>query len=271
METAESEEPLLSQDQPGRSSTEDMYKVLKMARRDAFLVILQILNLCIFLSAIALLTYSAVSILFHRDLKSNTTQVYVSKPGPNAYYSHFSSLYLSACLAFETLQIRRLMIERWCGQQRWMRRARSGYLILVTLSGLVDGVAFSFTPKPDTTAIAFLAFIDGSIGIIQIKLANEEINQKATQRSPGHQSDENVQSSAAAESASHRLFESEYCETSNSETVMESAKHNLRSRRFCRGFLKISNRVLMAIHVLIVVISTSGAIELALLYRYENP
>lgn len=163
------------------------------------------------------------------------------------------------------------MIGRQYGQKRWMSRACCGYLIVVTLSGLVDGVAFCFTPKPDTTATAFLAFIDGSVGIIKMKLASEETHQKVTQRGPEQQNDADIQNSSAAGSASHTIFESEYCETSNTEMVMGSRKHNSRFRKFCRVFLEISNRILMALHTLFVVISAAGAIELALLYRYENP
>jgi hypothetical protein len=42
----------------------------------------------------------------------------------------------------------------------------AGYLVILTLAGFIDGVAFSFTPKPDATVISFLAFLDGLSAIV---------------------------------------------------------------------------------------------------------
>ena len=47
---------------------------------------------------------------------------------------------------------------------------------MVALSGLIDGIAFAFTLKPDTRAVAFLAFIDGTIGIISMVITAKKSN-----------------------------------------------------------------------------------------------
>jgi hypothetical protein len=50
------------------TSTAEMHNFSKWARRDMFLLLLQILNMGILLSSITLLMYSVVSIFFRRGL-----------------------------------------------------------------------------------------------------------------------------------------------------------------------------------------------------------
>ena len=48
------------------------------------------------------------------------------------------------------------------------------YIVVLTLSGIIAGVAFCLTPKPDSIAVAFFAFLDGVSGIIYITIAQTE-------------------------------------------------------------------------------------------------
>jgi hypothetical protein len=172
--------------------------------------------------------------------KSDVQQIYVRKPGPTTYYSHFSSLYLSACLAFQSLQVFRRMSFRNPPVNKWHGFFANGYLIILTLCGLIDGIAFSFTPKPDTTAISFLSFFDGIAALI------DKFRIK------------NIQS---VDTSASLLPES-------SNGIVKSKP---RFRRWGYAALRVSNRVLMSLHVLLIVLSVAGAIELALTYRYTNP
>jgi hypothetical protein len=162
----------------------------------------------------------------------------VRRPGPVTYYSHFSSLYLSTCLAFQTLQVFRQMSRQNLPAKRWYSFFANGYLIILTVCGLIDGIAFCFTPKPDTVAISFFTFLDGIVAITNNYLVNK------------------------VEPADSPSFP---------ETGSRIIKPESRFRR--RGYvaLRVSNRILMAIHVVLVAITVAGAVELALTYSYTNP
>jgi hypothetical protein len=123
---------------------------------------------------------------------------------------------------------------------KWHGFFANAYLIILTLCGLIDGIAFSFTPKPDTTAISFLSFFDGIVALID------------------HFRIKNIQS----------------VDTSDSlipERGNAIVKSKSRSRRCVYGALRVCNRVLMSLHIALVILSVAGAIELALTYRYTNP
>jgi hypothetical protein len=123
---------------------------------------------------------------------------------------------------------------------KWHRFFANGYPIILTLCGLIDGIAFSFTPKPDTTSISFLSFFDGIVALIN----------------------------------NFRIKNIESVDTSASllpESGNGIVKSKSRSRRCGYGALRVFNRVLMSLHVALVILSVAGAIELALTYRYINP
>jgi hypothetical protein len=42
-------------------------------------------------------------------------------------------------------------------------------------------------------------------------------------------------------------------------------------QRYLSTLLRTGNRILMTLHMLFLILSTSGSIQLALLYRYSNP
>jgi hypothetical protein len=123
---------------------------------------------------------------------------------------------------------------------KWHGFFANGYLITLTLCGLIDGIAFSFTPKPDTTAISFLSSFDGIIALIDnFRIKNNQSVDTPVSLLP---------------------------EGGNGIVRSKS-----RPRRCGYGTLRVSNRVLMSLHVILVILSVAGAIELALTYRYTNP
>jgi len=164
------------------------------------------------------------------------------------------------------------MVEQQYDRKPWMSRVRWAYLIIVTLCGLADGIAFCFPPKPDTAVIAILAFINGSVIIMKMKFMDKKIVETVIQHSPEQQSDTNFQKyPLTAKSASPTISENDDYGITNTESVVISQKPKSRSCKFCRGFWVIGIRILMVLHAFFVIISVAGAIELALLYRYYNP
>ena len=145
---------------------------------------------------------------------------------------------------------------------------------MVALSGLIDGIAFAFTPKSDTRAVTFLAFIDGTIGILPMVITGKKSN-------PHDPRDGLIgvqqylappqKSHAMMDSAPHTVTEAERLADVQPSNRQNSAKEHSRLRKSFHVFLRVGNRCLIVLHCLFSVISTAGAIELALLYRYTNP
>jgi hypothetical protein len=75
-----------------------------------------------------------------------------------------------------------------------------------------------------------------------------------------------MDSSSQTITGTERLVDMQVSETFNIARIRQS-----RIRKCSHGFLRVGNRFLMVLHCLLVLISTAGAIELALLYRYTNP
>lgn len=144
----------------------------------------------------------------------------------------------------------------------WHNHFLCTYLVVLTLSGFIGGVAFCFTPKPDTTAVAFIACFDGVISMIYIILADTE-----RQSSLPHHTASAVQSNialtvkaAGAKTASQSNF-----------IHRDSSGQHPKSRKCRSGAFRIGNRILMMLHSLLVLMSVAGAIELAMAYRHNNP
>lgn len=145
---------------------------------------------------------------------------------------------------------------------------------MVTLSGLIDGIALAFTPKPDTTGAAFLAFIDGAVGIIYRVIAAKKSNTHDSRcNATGTQQNlvPSQKSVTTTDSAPHTITQIE-----RSTNVQASDRHNdprkqSRLLQCCSGFVTVGNRCLMVLHCLFSIISTAGAVELALVYIYANP
>lgn len=112
--------------------------------------------------------YNALSLnVLHFDI----TQVYIRKPGPRVYYSHFSSLFFASCLLFQSVQFHFMTIRRnKTFSKSWHLGFSYLYWIVLTLSGFLCGVAYAFTPKSDAVAIQFLVFLSALIGGIYLFL-----------------------------------------------------------------------------------------------------
>lgn len=201
----------------------------------------------------------------------NFTKVWANKPGPATYYSHFSCLYLSACLAFQTLQVHRLMLHpnQSFGTNKWSDIIGTGYLALLTLAGCMDGVLFAFTPKADTIAVSFLAFLDG-VSVIVYKFY-EKGSQGADQNAAAGVQYQNVSPKNGPTASSQDLEFEIGSEDIIPKPTSTNKRQNSRLRRCGVTTLKVFNRILMVIHAALVILSVVGAVELALTYRYANP
>jgi hypothetical protein len=137
------------------------------------------------------------------------------------------------------------------------------YLLVLALSGFIGGVAFCFTPKIDTTAVAFLACFDSVIGMIYITSA--DMGKESNLPNHTASADQSnitlsVKTAAARAAPSQGNF-----------LYRDSSGQRSKSRKCRSDGLRISNRILMILHSLLFLLSVAGAIELAMAYRYNNP
>jgi hypothetical protein len=132
------------------------------------------------------------------------------------------------------------------------------YLVLLALSGFVGGVAFCFSPKPDTTAVTFLACVDAVIGIVYITLVDSEREPNICR--PISHEDQNRTAPISKSSAADQ-----------GDTLGgDPSRPHPASQKWACG-LRVLNRILMVVHLLLAVIFVAGSIELAMAYRYVNP
>jgi hypothetical protein len=206
---------------------------------------------------------SELSSPFYKPLLKSL-QVFVDKPGPSVYYSHFTTIYLSSCLAFQCLQF--ILQARTPSKHHGKRRRgfKYAYWIILTLCGLMAGIAYAFTPKPDCVAVEILAFLDAAAALFCIQVA----------RTKKLIDDQIVASSSAGNliDQSHPGTVPKHPSTPAIERSQDEAQ--LAPRRV-PGWLsktfRIINRFLRVVHVLFSILAVNGAIQLALDYRFENP
>ena len=136
------------------------------------------------------------------------------------------------------------------------------YIVVLTLSGIIGGVAFCMTPKPDSIAVELLAFLDGVGGIIYITIAQTEQEPSLL---PQIVSEGQNNISPTGKDSAVRI--SSY---TNSLDITPDSRR-LKSRSCQYRTLRIGNRILMVLHSLLVLISVAGAIELAVAYQHTNP
>lgn len=138
------------------------------------------------------------------------------------------------------------------------------YLIIVILAGFIGGVAFCFATKPDSSAVAFLAFIDGLIGAVYKFITAKENKTRLLQYSSSSTSDRGNNASTQKRDIAETIIRRE------AESI-RTPNPDYKCRKLGRKFSRQVNRVLMVIHSLLVLISVAGAIELAIAYSYKNP
>ena len=194
-------------------------------------------------------------------------QVYIKKPGPSTHRSHFAGIYLSSCLLFQIVQFFLLLY----GYTRVFRKRFYAWLtylywITVTLSGFMCGVGYAFTPKPDTTAIEFLSFLVGMISLAALSyLHRNQFRESLILQNDGN-------SNKDAPTTSHELPKFAHgAEPAATSLPSRQARRSTRGSRFCFSFCRIINRFLKVVHWAMSILFISGAITLALAYRYPNP
>ncbi len=158
--------------------------------------------------------------------------------------------------------------------KRWSDVLLTGYLVILTFAGFIDGVALSFTPKPDATAISFIAFLDGLTAIVHKLCARntQKLDPCATPALLQHQ----IVGTQTPPSVSKHPLRGLETDITSTERILPEARsttnrHQSRLRRCGYATLKVCNRVLMGLHTIFVILSIFGTIELALTYRYTNP
>ena len=178
--------------------------------------------------------------------------MFINKPGPTVHYSHFATIYLSSCLAFQCLQALRSSSCR--SKRRCSVFFRHLYWALLSLCGLIAGIAYSRTPKPECAAVEIIAFLHATGALLFLFLAKEaEFDHQSV-------------------NCTHEI-DSRNSLTANVSPFVE------RVGRWKSPALptwvskpsRIVNRFLMVLHVLLSILAVSGAIQLALLYRFANP
>ncbi|MCJ1466842.1 hypothetical protein MMC07_005463 [Pseudocyphellaria aurata] len=226
--------------------------------RRVFLLSAELFNFIVALAAFGLLIWSGV---------------YTQKPGPKVYYSHFTGIYFSACLLFQIIQFF-LLVASSTGaiQKRWFLWLSYIYWITLTLSGFMCAVCYSFTPKPDVTAIQFLIFFAGltGLGVIFVSGSVEASRQNRSGSKDGHL--EIVDDTDINFTTARVLSDSTVdFNTSIEEPEMRHQRHRGRAARFFLSSGRILNRFLKVVHWAMSVMFIAGAITLALSYRFENP
>jgi hypothetical protein len=146
------------------------------------------------------------------------------------------------------------------------------YLITLSVSGLIDGIAFTFTSKPDALAISFLTFLGGIVAVVHniLRYVNkpEDLPENFIITHDVHNNSTRLMFAPQTPAEIDNVIMPVLVSTENQDHATEARSW------FCKPGVKwfrILNRVFMFVHAALVILSVVGAIELALTYRYTNP
>lgn len=128
------------------------------------------------------------------------------------------------------------------------------------------GVGYAITPKSDTSAIQFLSFVVGMVSLAALFC----LHRNRFRESSTFQSDDNANKDDAATDHELPRF-ADGAEPASTNLLSRHAKRSTRGSRFCFSFFRIINRFLKVVHWAMSILFISGAITLALTYRYSNP
>lgn len=128
------------------------------------------------------------------------------------------------------------------------------------------GVGYALTPKSDTAAIQFLSFVVGMISLIALFY----LHRNWLRESLILQSDDNANKDFAATGHELPTF-TDGAGPAPRSLLSRRARRSTRGSRFCFSFCRIINRFLKVVHWAMSILFISGAITLALTYRYSNP
>ncbi|KAH0101643.1 hypothetical protein KCU66_g14927, partial [Aureobasidium melanogenum] len=87
------------------------------------------------------------------------------RPGPHVYYSTFWTISASVCLKFQIAESFNVML--FAPQHgRAYNVFRMAHLTICVLTSFITGVCHAIVSKSDTTAIDFLSFFQGLVGLV---------------------------------------------------------------------------------------------------------
>ena len=245
-----------------------------------FFMTTTLLNAIICLLAFILLIWNAVRLFYRhnrfyacRVSNIKISQVYIRKPGPKEYTSHFSALFFSSCLVFQTIQFFLLVTgSTRTFRKKWYIKFSYLYWITIALSGFICGVAYAFTPKPDVVAVGFLVFFSASSAVISLICMQRSQNKENFMRGHSGYEARILQSGSNTDSTTiqENLQFTDDPSINRTEQPLR-LQRGRRCSRLCFNFWKILNRFLKVIHWAFSVLFIAGAITLALSYRFSNP
>lgn len=143
------------------------------------------------------------------------------------------------------------------------------YLVVVTLAGAIDAFAFALVPKPDTSVLSFLAFLDGTLAILyQLQERNAGYFQI-----PDNDHTETTVIVWQTQCLSMVPIPAPTTTAENPSFETQQHKPTRAPFHWQHTFVLLErlNVALMAIHATWVIFSTIGATELAMIHRYPNP
>jgi hypothetical protein len=184
---------------------------------------------------------------------------WTSRPGPHAYYSTFWTISASVCLAFQTAELFSfVLLSRQHG--RPYQIFRLVHLSICIATGFATGVCHTIIPKADTAIVDFLSLSQGLVGLayygLIVRQRTQDQSQSLDVASVSPRTDPSPKTSAKISTAYKA------CDTSNGRRHRRSCAH-----RAITSF----NVLLLIIHMIVLILFTAGATQLAMLYRYQNP
>ncbi|KAF2630419.1 hypothetical protein BU25DRAFT_484495 [Macroventuria anomochaeta] len=166
---------------------------------------------------------------------------YSYRPGPKYYYSHFSGLQFACALAFDALQVLRLVSQPY-NRDLYLSRTRllqiftNTYWIVLSVSAFACAIGYGLTPKPDATAIQVLIFLNSAVALMKVIIDRISLKGTGTQAMP-----------------------------------LPDSKRFSQSRRWFLAVSRNSNRLFKFMRFALSILFIVGAVQLAMQYRFKNP
>lgn len=179
------------------------------------------------------------------------------------YYSHFTGLYFSSCLIFQTIQNLLLVSGRTrTFRALWYLCCSYIYWTTLAVSGFMCAVAYSMTPKPDVVAIQSLIFLNGLTGVSSLIALHRIHARRGLNQGNMELSSENITTGPAV--TNNKL-------PGHTGKIPTSSHQGSRGVRNFYCICKIFNRFLKVVHWVMSILFIAGAIQLGLTYSFTNP
>ncbi|KAG9514308.1 hypothetical protein KCV07_g8180, partial [Aureobasidium melanogenum] len=184
---------------------------------------------------------------------------WTARPGPHVYYSTFWTISASACLMFQTAELSSVVLFA-SRHGRVYEIFRVVHLAICVLTGFITGVCHAIVSKSDTAAIDFLSCFQGLVGLVYYRLI---VNRKSEDLFEGIRLIDTLHIDRCSPKSDNVMSSTDEVEQASSKKVQ---------RRTCanRAITNV-NVLLLVVHACLLVLSTSGSVQLALLYRFANP